>query len=356
VSVPATAVRSRIVIAHDARSLTVAPQPAVAVSLTAPDGLTAGQTSRVVAAVRNAGPKAVTDVSVTLPKPSGWTITPTTATSAHRLAAGHTFTVSYSVTPAGTARDAVLVAHARYRNPNGSTTSVPAELTVAPRPVAVTFRTRAPAGTPPDATLYVPGNISQLGPWDPGKVAMTNEGGGIWQTTVTIPDGTDVQYKYTRGDWNRVENWGSIVGTVNRDVVIDGGTTGKMTVDDTSTAWSDSSIPDNHKAPEYWRDPLVVSTSPTDGASGAAPASVSMTFERDVAPTGSDYSSSVAVTSGGAAVSGVTAEPTPGTLTWTPSTALPAGTYQVTVDNVQSVIGSESVPIQKPYTFSFTVT
>jgi hypothetical protein len=35
---------------------------------------------------------------------------------------------------------------------------------------------------------------------------------------------------------------------------------------------------------------------------------------------------------------------------------LPAGSYQISINDVQSAIGSESVPIQKPYTFSFTVT
>jgi hypothetical protein len=355
VHVPRTGIRSRSVIEHDGRPLAPAAQPAVATTLTAPGGLTAGQTSTVVEKVHNSGPHAITHLSVKLPAPSSWTVTPASPSTDARLAAGHTFTVSYSVTPAGTARDAVLVSHARYRNPDGSVSTAPAELTVAPRPVAVTFRTRAPAGTPADATLYLPGSIDQLGPWDPAKVAMTNEGGGIWQTTVTITDGTDVQYKYTRGDWNTVENWGSIVGTVNRDVVIDGGTTGKMTVDDTSTAWSDTSIPDNHKAPEYWRDPLVVSTTPTDGASVTTPAAVTVSFERDIAPTGADYSSSVAVSQNGTAITGTTTEPSPGTLSWTPTTTLPAGTYQVTVDHVQSVIGSDSVPIQKPYTFSFTV-
>jgi hypothetical protein len=82
---------------------------------------------------------------------------------------------------------------------------------------------------------------------------------------------------------------------------------------------------------------------------------VTVTFERDVAPTGADYSNAIVVTKNGTAVAGTTTEPTPGTLSWTPSTALPAGSYQVTVDHVQSVIGSDSVPIQKPYTFSFTV-
>jgi hypothetical protein len=129
-----------------------------------------------------------------------------------------------------------------------------------------------------------------------------------------------------------------------------------MTVDDTSTAWSDSSIPDIHKAPQYWRDPLVVSTTPADGASGAAPADIVVNFQRDINPVGADYSTSVTVTLGGSAVGGTTAETTPGTLTWTPAATLAPGTYQVSINDVQSAIGSESVPIQKPYTFAFTVT
>jgi hypothetical protein len=355
VRVPRSAICSRVTITHDAAPISLTPQPAVGLSLDAPNGLTAGQSSTVVATVHNAGRRAVTHLSVKLPTPSGWAVTPTSKTKLARLAADGTFTVSYSVTPAGTARDAVVVATAHYRNPDGSRRSVPAELTVAPRPVAVTFRTRAPAGTPPDATLYLPGSIAQLGPWDPGKVAMNNVGGGIWQATVTITDGTDVQYKYTRGSWNTVENWGTITGTVNRDVVIDGGTTATMTVDDTSTAWSDTSIPDNHKAPRYWRDPLVVSTTPANGATTAAPSAVTINFQRDIAATTADYSGSVTVAHGGTAIQGTVAESTPGVLTWTPSTTLPSGSYQVTVNNVQSVIGSDSVPIQKPYSFAFTI-
>jgi hypothetical protein len=152
-----------------------------------------------------------------------------------------------------------------------------------------------------------------------------------------------------------VENWGTITGTVNRDVVIDGGTTATMTVDDTSTAWSDASIPDNHKAPQYWRDPLVVSTSPADGATTSTPAAVAVNFQRDIAPTAADYSGSVSVARSGTAIPGSVAEPTPGVLTWTPSASLPAGSYQVTVNNVQSAIGADSVPIQTPYSFAFTV-
>jgi hypothetical protein len=205
VQVPATGI-GRGSSSHDARPLTVAPQPAVAVSLTAPDGLTAGQTSQVLATVHNSRPGAVTDVSVTLPTPSGWTITPTTPTTTDRLAAGRDFTVSYSVTAWRELR--AMPCWSRTRSTATRTAASPR------------FRRNSPShpGRSPSRSAPRPGRHTrrrdalrarqhpQLGPWDPGKVAMTNQGGGIWETTVTILDGTDVQYKYTRGDWTKVEN------------------------------------------------------------------------------------------------------------------------------------------------------
>jgi hypothetical protein len=204
----------------------------------------------------------------------------------------------------------------------------------------------APPGTPPDATLYVPGNIDQLGPWDPGKVAMTNRGNGIWEATVSVLDGTDIQYKYTRGTWETVEDWGTITGTNNRDVVVDGGITQTMVVDDTSTAWG-TGASDLHLAIQYWRDPLVVSTTTSASA-------VTVHFQRDVQPTGADFSNAVVVTGVFGPTAGTVTETAPGVLTWTPSEALPAGTYTGTVANVSST-GGGSVPMAKPYTFTFTI-
>jgi hypothetical protein len=356
VTIPHVTAEDGAVVAHDGRPLTVTPPPAVDFSLAAPDGLVAGTPSKVVATVRNAGPGDVTGASVTLPQPAGWTVTPTSPTRTDRLAQGGTFTATFQVTPAGAARNTDFVGHAGYQNPDGTVEELPSALTVAPRPVQVTFRTVAPAGTPPNAALYLPGSIDQLGPWDPGKLAMTNKGGGTWEATVTILDGTDLQYKYTRGNWDAVEWWGGITGFTNRAVTVDGGTTGTMLVDDTATNWADRSTPDVHKAPQYWRDPLVVSTGPPDGATGPAPGSVAVRFQRDIDPAGADFTSSVSVTRGGSAVAGSVVKSTPGALIWTPSAALPPGNYQVVVSGVKSALGGDSVPMQAPYRFTFTVT
>jgi glycosidase len=240
---------------------------------------------------------------------------------------------------------------------NESAASNEVSQTAEPKLVAVTFRVRVPASTPPSDIVYLPGNIDQLGPWNPGKQAMTDAGGGIWEATVEILDGTALEYKYTRGTWDRVEWWGSIVSTANRFATISYGTDGTQLIDDTSTAWDDTTIPDGDKAVRYWRDPLVVSTSPAAGSSGAAPGSITVTFERDIQPlAGEDYSSSVVAERSGSAVAGSTVETSAGVLTWTPAAPLVAGSYQVTVYDLRSDLGGDSVPMQAPYVFTFTVT
>ena len=349
VQVPATAGAQAVLVTHDGKPLTVAQQPAVDLTFVAPDGLQSGATSTLVTTATNAGPGTITGLKSTITAPADWVITPRTPTTAASLPAGGTFSTTYDVTPAGASpRDANVVAHLAYTNPDGTAVSVPAALSVPVRPVAVTFRVLAPPGTPPDATLYVPGNIDQLGPWDPAKQAMTNRGNGIWESTITVPDGTDIQYKYTRGTWETVEDWGTIVGTANRDVVVDGGITHTMVVEDTATNWGAPGTTDDHKAIQYWRDPLVVSTALTDG-------SVRLQFQRDIEPTSpaTDYTGTITVTGPSGPVPGTAAEPVAGTLVWTPATALPPGSYTVTVAGISST-GAASVPIREPYTFTVT--
>ncbi|MEU4245003.1 TIM-barrel domain-containing protein [Actinoplanes sp. NPDC026619] len=348
VQVPATASGRAVTVTHDGKPLAVTPQPAVDVTFTAPDGLQSGATSSLVTTVHNTGPGTIRDLRASVATPTGWVITPRSATTRASLAPGATFAVTYDVTPTGASpRTANVIARVAYRNPDGTTVEAPAALSVPVRPVAVTFRVLAPPGTPPDATLYVPGNIDLLGPWDPGKLAMTNRGNGIWESTITVLDGTDIQYKYTRGTWETVEDWGSITGTVNRGVTVDGGITQTMLIDDTSTAWG-TGVPDDHLAIQYWRDPLVVSTTVTAAA-------VTVRFERDVQPTtGTDYTGAITLTGPAGPIAGTTTEPTPGTLVWTPSTSLPPGSYQATVAQVSST-GAGGVPIREPYTFTATV-
>ncbi|MGE5156270.1 MAG: alpha-amylase family glycosyl hydrolase, partial [Betaproteobacteria bacterium] len=215
-----------------------------------------------------------------------------------------------------------------------------------PKLVDVTFRVHVPDSTPAGATVYIPGNIDLLGPWNPGKQAMVDQGGGIWEVTLQILDGTALEYKYTRGTWDTVEWWGSIVSTANRHATISYGTTGTQLVDDTATDWSSGS--DDHKAVQYWRDPLVVSAT---GDSGGAV----VTFERNIQPEFADYSTSVVVKVGATTIGGSTIETSDGVLTWTPGSSLAAGTYDVTVFHVKSQLIDDATLMQAPYTFTFTV-
>lgn len=214
-----------------------------------------------------------------------------------------------------------------------------------PKLVDVTFRVRVPASTPAGATVYIPGDAPLLGPWNPGKQPLVDQGGGIWEVTLQFLDGTALQYKYTRGTWDMVEWWGSIVSTANRHVTISYGLTGEQLVDDTAPDWG--SGPDDHKAVQYWRDPLVVAA--TGSASG-----VTASFERNVQPELADYGPSVVVKLGASTIAGTTTETSAGVLTWTPSASLAAGTYDVTVFRVKSEIEGDSVLMQAPHTFSFT--
>lgn len=225
-----------------------------------------------------------------------------------------------------------------------------------PKMVNVTFRVLVPDET--IGTVYIAGGAPMSPEWNPGAIPMTNKGGGIWEITLTFPDGTALQYKYTRGSWERVEWWGSIVSVANRHASISYGTTGKQLIEDTATDWGSGS--DDHKAVQYWRDPLVKTTAPANNSSGAAPAKVVVNFVREIQPLAdpNNFSRAISVTLGTAVISG-TITPSAGvttTLTWTPSAPLAAGTYTVTVFNLRSSLAGESVSMQVAYVFKFTVT
>lgn len=56
---------------------------------------------------------------------------------------------------------------------------------------------------PEDApTAYLTGNIGELGPWDPGTMAMTGEGRDR-KATVIVLAGHVLEYKIIFGSWER---------------------------------------------------------------------------------------------------------------------------------------------------------
>jgi len=250
---------------------------------------------------------------------------------------------------------------------NASAPSNEVSATVQAKLVHVTFRVKVPAFTPAGDTVYVTGQSQGVSP-DPlcdycggtASTAMseTAPGSHIWQITLDIPDGAQIQYKYTRGTYNYVEEWGSITGTTNRVAAVQANSATDLTqlFDDTS----DTTADDNHKAVQNWRDALVAATGPVSGAVVAPTMAISVSFNWDVKSDGtnaSDFSSAIVVSTGSAPVSGtVTHDSASRGLTFTPSAPLAPGTYTVTVDHVVPLTPqSDGIRIRTPYVFTFTV-
>ncbi len=231
--------------------------------------------------------------------------------------------------------------------------------------VQVTFRVKVPAFTPPADIIYITGLAQGVSP-DPlcgycggGTLAtqMTESapGSDIWEITLGIPDGTPIQYKYTRSSYDYVEEWGSIRGFTNRVATVAANSPGDLTqvIDDTSDANPD----DNHKAVQNWRDALVTGTSPDNGYSGAAPAVITAFFNWDIEPEGADFSNSILVSLVGSPVAGTISHDSPSqSLIFTPASPLSAGVYTVTINHVIPLtLQSDGIKMRTPYIFSFTV-
>jgi hypothetical protein len=181
---------------------------------------------------------------------------------------------------------------------------------------------------------------------------MTKVNDTTWTHTMDILDGTQLQYKYTRGTWDRVESWGSIVSVNNRSVTINYGTDGTQLVDNTATDWGTG--PDDEKAVQYWRDPIVVATGPADGAVDVPfDTAVTVTFSNPMQP-----GTTFAVEGPAGPITGTFAyDDVTRTVTFTPDADLSDGTtYTVTVAGAVSVgvPGGDSGVLQAPVAFSFT--
>ena len=218
------------------------------------------------------------------------------------------------------------------------------------RLVTVTFLLDVPNYTPGE--IFITGDIDALGPWNPGLIPMTQVGPNTWSYTVDILDGTTLQYKFTRGSWDRVESWRSITGFGNRSAVISFGSDGTQLIDMTATDWGNG--PDSTKAVQFWRDPLVLSVTPADGATGVA-------LESGVAVTWSipmDPATEFVVQGPAGPVAGdFSYDDASQVVTFTPDAALLAGTtYQVTVAEATSigVAGGDSGTLQAPVVTRFT--
>jgi enterochelin esterase-like enzyme len=71
--------------------------------------------------------------------------------------------------------------------------------------VSVKFEITAPPETPPDQTLYLSGDASEMGSWDAAGVPLHRDDDGRYRATVDLLSGIPHKFKVTRGTWGSVE-------------------------------------------------------------------------------------------------------------------------------------------------------
>ena len=90
-------------------------------------------------------------------------------------------------------------------------------------------------------TVHIAGSLDRLDGglpgWEPGGVTLTRVDATHWTWTATGQEGTQIEYKYTLGDWEHVEKDGSCGEIGNRQLTLTFGSTGTQTVSDTVANW-----------------------------------------------------------------------------------------------------------------------
>ncbi len=125
---------------------------------------------------------------------------------------------------------------------NRSPDSGEVEATAALRTVTLVFNVTVPAAT--DVTgrsVYIAGFLDRLDgnlpQWDPGGVSLTQVGLNLWTITLTGKETTQIEYKYTLGDWEHVEKDTACLEIANRQLTLSYGSTGTQNVNDTVLNW-----------------------------------------------------------------------------------------------------------------------
>ncbi|MNE81388.1 Amylopullulanase precursor [compost metagenome] len=104
-----------------------------------------------------------------------------------------------------------------------------------PQPDSVTFRVTVPSSTPASGPVYLTGTFNSWNAADPAY-QLTKGSDGIYSITLSLPAGTAVQYKITRGTWASVETSTSGADIANRTLTPAGGA---QTVSLTVQRWKD---------------------------------------------------------------------------------------------------------------------
>ena len=98
----------------------------------------------------------------------------------------------------------------------------------------ITFLVTAPNTTPADGSVFVVGDFQG---WDPGDpaYALTQRPDDRWEILLTLPEGTPIEFKFTRGSWATIENELGGAEIPNRTVIPDDGQVHEFSV----ASWAD---------------------------------------------------------------------------------------------------------------------
>jgi glycosidase len=139
----------------------------------------------------------------------------------------------WSVTSGSTTYYVVLAVDTAF-NQSGYSNEV--EATAQARPVQVTFSVTLPNTTPDGDDIYIGGDLNG---WDPSGTLMTRSSPTdlLATATLTLDEGTQIQYKYTRGSWTYVEKGAACEEVDNRTALVVYGTDGTLVLDDVVANW-----------------------------------------------------------------------------------------------------------------------
>ena len=69
----------------------------------------------------------------------------------------------------------------------------------------ITFVVTLPDSLVTNDTLYIAGSLPQLGNWQPNAVPLIKVDKNTYQLKVKLPINANIEYKFTRGSWNKEE-------------------------------------------------------------------------------------------------------------------------------------------------------
>src|SRR5438477_4472809 len=98
-----------------------------------------------------------------------------------------------------------------------------------PAVTTVVFRVRVPESTPATDTIFVAGDFQGWNPHDP-RDALHPEGDARWSISLALPSGAPIEFKFTRGSWERVEKGPQLEELSNRTLSPVAGKTYEFTV------------------------------------------------------------------------------------------------------------------------------